>query len=300
MPRCLSLAPLATLAGTLLACTAAADYIWIGSANGGDGTSFFNENNWDADGDPLAPYVTPPANAVNNITQTPNFVADSLVVPSGLIGGGGGVTQTLQFNADGRRLELSGDAWLRMNVLTPAGVRRDATATGTNFFDFTLAGQATYSGQNVVEGKVTLSDQSTFAVYGADVPVANSFVDIRTPYTARLFLRGESWVTANPQPIHTFLDATLSGNTVGGVASPRLLIDGSPAVWGSDPFLLEAGDTALAVRSGTQDPLGNTLGTFDYLTTVSGVSGVWVMSVVPEPATAGLFTLGVLLLRRRK
>ena len=49
---------------------------WIGTANGGDGVSTYQEANWDNDGDPAAPHTAPPAGTVD-----PNVaINDALIV----------------------------------------------------------------------------------------------------------------------------------------------------------------------------------------------------------------------------
>lgn len=66
----------------MLALPVSAATVWIGNANGGDGGSFFQEANWDTDGDVNAPYTTPSAGSIDPATA---LAVDSYFVTASTI-----------------------------------------------------------------------------------------------------------------------------------------------------------------------------------------------------------------------
>ncbi len=271
-------------------------FYWIADANGGDGFSFHQEANWDSDGDGgVAPYVPPPAGSINAISQSPNFINGNIVATFDTLGGGAGVSRA-QFFAD-RFVHLSGTAWLRMHVTFNGGLRRDNHTVGDNAFTMDISDQAMHSARNINEAVVTVRGEGVVALDGTTDPINHSVINLATQRDARLFLTGLLWQSGT-EDLVTYLGTQSTPNTVLGAPSDRLLVGGAEALWGSDPYALEPGDTALAILTGQSDPFGRTYGTFDFNSDFPAQSGTWVIAV-PEPASAALLVgAGLCLLRR--
>lgn len=204
---------------------ASAALAWIGNANGGDGESIYQEANWDADGDPSAPYTTPPAGTVD----PNNAINDALIVTGGTPGGSGGGGANLWLGDTGS-LTVSGGTF-RMSQGGAAGIHADGTVGGARS-TIDLSGTSSLFAQFLADQTVTIIDGALLTLYGGGNPVNNSVIDYSTNWGGSVSFLNETPGAVTSEHLGKF--------TVGGAA----------AIVGTDPTVAEPGDNMLIVSDG--------------------------------------------------
>jgi len=255
---------------TLLFATASAmaDYVWLGQSPGdsdagvrrtvhnGDSLSLYSELNWE---NLASPGSRPSDNAINNSVQSPAGIHAALVIDNGFVAGGtNGAGPGSHFRSNGLAVTITG---LGSGLKIREGMlQNDGTAGG---------------------------GRSTVAIADGAFVTATQLQDIDATLTgehSKLFLTASSAVhgclensTVNLVPTDGAFPEILWANspmTNVLLALPSVTLNGVAVVTGTDPFQIEAGDTAVFTQQRG----------FSFNTSYRQLSG-----------NAGAFTTGVIM-----
>lgn len=196
---------------------------WIGDLNGGDGSSTYQEANWDTDGDPSAPHTAPAADTVNPATS----IDEDIFVTAGTPGGVNGAGGNFDIGNSGS-LTLSGGTF---RMAAGSGIRADGTAGGVKTI-ITMSNDTAIFCQFFLDQTISVSGSASLTLFGGGNPINVSTIDFDPAWTGTL--------TFNAETTAAVVSEHLSKLTVGGEA----------AVTGSDPGVLEPGDNVVIVDSG--------------------------------------------------
>jgi len=189
-----ALYPLVTMAAMVTASNAAT--VWIGNANGGDGVSFFQEANWDTDGNTASPYTTPAANSINPSTATTSATGVLSIT---------GVTLTnigAPIFGNGFGLDLHNATVGTFGTAGAEGVAGGATST------INLTGVSTFNAQFLNNDlTVNVGSGSTLQLRGTATPL-NSSAFVYLAIGGTLTFTGGSPSTLNAGNIFNALTST--------------------------------------------------------------------------------------------
>jgi len=222
---------------------------WTGA---GDGASLYQEANWrDDNGD------VPADDTINGGTPVTAATGNLIEITSGT-----GTPSNYGGNfliGSGNDLRVGGGKILASP--SGSGLRVSSAANGPNQ-SVSIVGASTIYVQYLVDLDVAVAEGSTLRLRGGGTPVnGGSTIDLQDT-TSLLLFDDETWTAFDTEHKSktTYLGAAL--------------------VFGSDPFVIESGDNALA-------------------TAYNGIAGVQIQAV-PEPSSALLGALGLLGLFRRR
>jgi hypothetical protein len=293
--------------GLLIAASPAhAAYVWVGNNDGltltgtspfdGNGQSTYSNLNWENSANPGN---AAPVGSVNNSAGTPSGINNALIINNGFVSGGanGAGSTTALLRTNGHALTVSGEG---------SGLKMAVTGGGAGSFienDGTIGGPQSIlsvSGGGFVSTGRLIDIAATLDGVGSSIVFISEGDNGLDGFNSTINLTGGF---GNESPSIYWSSVTAEQLFVAGVLG-SLTVNGAPAVWGNDPLVEEPGDNVIF----TPVSFNNTATVKDfrlpqnnYYASGQPLRSGFVMTAIPEPASAllGLLGAGMFLRRRR-